>query len=232
MTALRHRPTSGFTLIEVLVALLIMSVIAVLGWRGIDSMARSREVAQAASERSLRLGTVIAQFEADLQAVQDTATVPGLAFDGSSLRMARRTDTGLQIVVWSLREGIWRRWASPSTTRVAGLQESWLASQQLQGPEPQQIQLLDGATGWQVYFYRDGAWTNAQSSGDLATSAAAQAAAVANAAAAASAVPGTPAAAAAANQPRRERLPQGVRLVIELPEGKLTRDVALGPQPQ
>jgi general secretion pathway protein J len=119
-----NRLPIGFTLIEVLVALLIMSVIAVLGWRGIDSMARSREVAQAASERSLRLGTIVAQFDADLQAVQDTPTVPGLAFDGASLRMSRRTDAGLQIVVWSLREGVWQRWAGPSTTRVAGLQES------------------------------------------------------------------------------------------------------------
>jgi general secretion pathway protein J len=208
--------SAGFTLIEVLVALLIMSVIAVLGWRGIDSMARSREVAQAASERSLRLGTIVAQFEADLQAVQDTPTVPGLAFDGASLRMSRRTDAGLQIVVWSLREGVWQRWASPSTTRVAGLQESWLASQQLQGQEAQQIRLLEGATGWQIYFYRGGAWTNAQSSGDLA--------AAATPAAAASATPGTP------PQASRERLPTGVRLMIELPEGRLTRDVALGPQ--
>jgi general secretion pathway protein J len=208
-----HRPMAGFTLIEVLVALLIMSVIAVLGWRGIDSMARSRDVAQAASERSLRLGTIVAQFEADLQAVQDTPTVPGLAFDGASLRMSRRTDAGLQIVVWSLREGVWQRWASPSTTRVAGLQESWLASQQLQGQEQQQIRLLDGATGWQIYFYREGAWTNAQSSGDL----------VAAASPAGGATPGTP-------QARRERLPTGVRLMIDLPEGRLTRDVALGPQ--
>lgn len=224
-----HQLAAGFTLIEVLVALLIMSVIAVLGWRGIDSMARSREVAQAASERSLRLGTVIAQFDADLQAVQDTPTVPALAFDGASLRMSRRTDAGVQIVVWSLREGVWQRWAGSSATRVAALQESWLASQQLQGQEPQQIRLLDGATGWQVYFFRDGAWTNAQSSGDVATSNSAAAAA----AAAAAGGSGTPAGlAAAATQTRREKLPQGVRLVIDLPEGKLTRDVALGPQAQ
>lgn len=207
----------GFTLIEVLVALLIMSVLAVLGWRGIDSMARSREVAQTASERTLRLGTIVAQFEQDLLAVQDTPTVPGLAFDGASLRMTRRTDPGLQVVVWSLRDGVWRRWAGVGATRVAELQESWLASQQLHGKEPQQIQLLDSATGWQVYFYREGAWTNAQSSGDLATSPAP----------AAPATPGAP----TGGLPRRERLPQGVRLVIELPEGKITRDIALGPQP-
>lgn len=206
------RRVPGFTLVEVLVALLIMSVIAVLGWRGIDSMARSREVAQASSERTLRLATVVAQFEQDLQAVVDTATVPGLAFDGASLRMTRRANGGLQVVVWSLREGVWRRWAGAPATRVAALQESWLQSQQLVGSEPLQIPLLEGAAGWQIYFFRDGAWTNAQSTGDLAAGTSATGATA----------PGTPA--------QRERLPLGVRLVIELPEGKLTRDVALGPQ--
>ncbi|HSW07117.1 prepilin-type N-terminal cleavage/methylation domain-containing protein [Aquabacterium sp.] len=211
MSARHSRPGQGFTLIEVLVALLIMSVLAVLGWRGIDSMARSREVAQSASERSLRLSAIAAQFEADLLAVEDTKTAPGLAFDGAALRLTRRTDAGLQVVVWSLREGVWRRWASAGSTRVAGLQESWLASQQLLGNEPQQISLLDSVSGWQVYFYREGAWTNAQSTGELAATAA-------------SGTAGTP------GTTTREKLPQGVRLVIELPEGKLTRDIALGPQ--
>lgn len=201
---------SGFTLVEVLVALLIMAVIAVLGWRGIDSMARTREVAQAASERTLRLATLVAQFEQDLLAVQDNRSVPALAFDGAALRLVRRTDTGLQVVVWSLREGVWRRWAGPSATRVQALQDSWMASQQLLGTEPAQIRLLEGVSGWQVYFFREGAWTNAQSTGDLA------------------AAPAQPASGAAA--PAREKLPQGVRLQIELPEGPLTRDIALGPQ--
>jgi general secretion pathway protein J len=193
------RPRLGFTLIEVLVALLIMSVLAVLGWRGIDSMARSREVAQSSSERSLRLSAIAAQFEADLLAVEDTNTTPaGLAFDGASLRMTRRTDLGLQVVVWSLREGVWWRWAGASSTSVAGLQESWLASHQLLGNEPQQIHLLDGVSGWQIYFYVGGAWTNAQSTGKLVAG--------------------------------QQLLPQGVRLVIELPEGKLTRDIALRTQ--
>ncbi|MDO8376410.1 MAG: prepilin-type N-terminal cleavage/methylation domain-containing protein, partial [Aquabacterium sp.] len=34
----------GFTLVEVLVALVIMAVIAVMGWQGVDSMARSRDI--------------------------------------------------------------------------------------------------------------------------------------------------------------------------------------------
>jgi len=198
-----RRTGAGFTLVEVLVALLIMAVIAVLGWRGIDSMARSREVAQASSERTLRLGAVIGQFEQDIPQVIDTGAAPGLTFDGAALRLTRRSEGSVQVVVWSLREGVWRRWAGPLTSRVGALQEAWLQSQQLLGNEPQQVRLLDGVTGWQVYFFREGAWTNAQSTGDQTQT---------------------------VGGGNREKLPQGVRLVIDLPEGKLTRDVALGPQ--
>ena len=195
----------GFTLIEVLVALLIMAVIAAMGWRGVDSMARSRDISQAAAERSLRLSAIVGQWEQDLQAVlQIDDVVPGLDFDGAALRLTRRVPEGLQLVVWSLREGVWRRWTAAPVTQVPDLQQAWLRSQQLLGNEPQQLELLDSVQGWQLYFYRDGGWSNAQSTGDLA------------------------APSSAVSAPARQLLPTGVRLVIELPEGKLTRDVLLG----
>ena len=49
MTAVRR----GFTLVEVLVALVIMAVVAAMGWQGVSGMARAREIATAASERTL-----------------------------------------------------------------------------------------------------------------------------------------------------------------------------------
>jgi general secretion pathway protein J len=170
--------------------------------------------------------------------------VPGLSFDGASVRIARRTDDGVQLVVWSLREGQWRRWPGPVSRRSGELQQAWLASQQLQGGEPGQLQLLDGVTDWQIYFWRDQGWSNAQSSGDLvaapaprpAASAAAPAAApAASAASAADAAASAPAGAASAPEAMpvavRTRLPSGVRLQIDLPEGRLLRDVMLSPTP-
>ena len=195
---------TGFTLVEVLVALLIMSILAVMGWRGVDSMVRARDTSQAAAERTLLLSALIGQWEQDLRAVQESASVPPLAFDGQSLRLTRRGDSGVQLVVWSLRDGAWWRWSSPPIARVTELQEAWMHSQQLQAGDPRALHLLDGVQGWQLYFYRGQGWSNAQSSGDVA------------------AAPG-----ASASAPARQQLPTGVRLVIDLPEGKLTRDVLM-----
>ncbi len=143
-----------------------MAVIAAMGWQGVQGMVRARDIGAAASDRTLRLSAVIGQWEQDLGAVYDSAVVPGLQFDGASLRLVRRTEGGVQLVVWALRDGRWQRWPGPVLRRSAALREAWLASQQLQGQEPGQLQLLDGVAAWQLYFWRGQGWSNAQSSAD------------------------------------------------------------------
>jgi general secretion pathway protein J len=201
--------TRGFTLVEVLVALVVMAVLASMAWRGIDGIARSRSIANQRLEHTLRLNTVLAQWEHDLLAIHDRTAVPTLRFDGSTLRLVRDADGGVQVVAWALRGGRWMRWAGAPVIRSGDLQDQWLRSQQLQGTEPGQVEALVGATNWQVFFYRGNAWSNAQSTGDVAQ-----------------------APENTASAPVREQLPSGVRLVMTLPEGALVRDVLLGPQPQ
>lgn len=208
----RRRPR-GFTLVEVLVALTIMAVLSMMAWQGIDAMARTRQASNAAVDRTLRIQTALAQWERDLQALQATRSVPPLRFDGARMTLTREAEGGIQLVVWSLRDGSWWRWASPAVTFVDDLQEHWLRSQQLLGNEPGTLRVMGDTTAMQVYFYRGNGWANAQSSGDLVARA-----------------PAPTAAASAPAQPAVEQLPTGVRLVLTLGETALTRDIALAPQ--
>jgi general secretion pathway protein J len=198
----------GFTLVEVLVAMLIMAVLSMVTWQGLDGMLRARDGSKAALDRTQRLATVIVQWEQDLQALHETQAVPALQFDGRTVRLTRRTEGGVALVAWSLRSGLWQRWVGPTTTRLADMQEAWIASQGLLGNEPGHLTLAEGASEWQIYFHRGGAWTNAQSTGDVAAA---------------------PPVAGAAGSTVVESLPAAVRLVIALDGKTLTRDIALGP---
>lgn len=245
----------GFTLVEVLVAVVIMAVVAAMGWQGVSGMVRARDIGTAASDRTLRLSAVVGQWEQDLAAVYDSPNVPGISFDGAGLRLVRRSDNGVQVVVWALRDGAWRRWAGPPTQRADALRESWMASQQLQGNPPGELRLFDGVTGWQVYFWRGQGWSNAQSSadqvavadpavggnalagsGNLQPGGANAQAGGANAQAGGGTPqnsggnqPGGTGTPAPTAQRTRTLLPTGVRLQIDLPEGRLQRDVMLAP---
>jgi general secretion pathway protein J len=167
------RRARGFTLVEVMVALAVMAMMSLMAWQGVSGIVRTREISEEALERTLRLETVVAQWEQDLASLQATPEVPPLLCDGQSVRLTRRTETGLQVVVWSLRptdDGAlgWQRWASPSVQTRDTLQETWLRTQQFQGIEEGQVRALAGLDEWQVYFYRGNAWSNCQSTGDAA----------------------------------------------------------------
>ncbi|MDP2005898.1 MAG: prepilin-type N-terminal cleavage/methylation domain-containing protein [Rubrivivax sp.] len=216
---------AGFTLVEVLVALLMMALLAGLSWQALDGVLRARDDSRVAIDRTVRLSTVLTQWEQDLQALHDTSAVPALSFDGQTLRLTRRSEDGVMLVAWAVRGGQWQRWTAPAYVRVGELQEAWLRSQQLQGTEPGTVQLTAGASQWQIYFARGGGqWSNAQSTGDLALPIVA-------------APPPPPASGASApggspppqRGSAREALPEAVRLLITLDGQTLTRDIALGP---
>jgi general secretion pathway protein J len=222
----------GFTLVEVLVALMVMALMAAMAWQGVDGVVRSRNDSQARLEQTLRLNTVVAQWEQDLGLVQDTGAAPGLQFDGVSVRMTRSAPGGMQVVVWSLRPSsliggsggntanpplkgeVIQRWAGPVVTSKNELQEQWFRSLQFLGTEPGQLSTMSGLSTWQIYFFQGNAWANAQSTGNSAN-------------------PGNPGSGANPGT-AGVALPTGVRLVMTFAEGSgnvgsLTRDTALAP---
>lgn len=211
---------AGFTLVEVLVAMFIMAILAVMAWQGVDGIVNARSASQGRIEQLLKLNTVLAQFQQDLESLQDSGTLPQPmpSFDGISMRLTRRTENGLQLVVWSLRGGTWLRWAGNPVTTTKALQDQWMSSQQFIGSESGQLRTVTGITEWQAYCFRDNAWSNCQSSAGNDTSGTAA----------------TPAAAAASAPTTTDPL-KALRVVLSFGEGSgftgsITRDIALGPQ--
>ena len=103
--------------------MVVMAIMSLMAWQGVDGIVRARESNQVRLEQTLRLETVMAQWEQDLASLQETTAVPALSCDGQSVRLTRRTDDGMQVVVWSLRPdahgNVWQRWAGPAVTTTS-----------------------------------------------------------------------------------------------------------------
>jgi general secretion pathway protein J len=159
----------GFTLVEVLVALVVMATMAGMAWRGIDALVRSREIAQVRLAQTARLQTVLAQWEVDLRAVQDShSIVEPLSFDGGNLVLTRQAPAGLQVVVWSLREGSLWRWESPALRTVEDLEDQRQRGLQQLAQRNPALRAFDGVAAWQFYCFWGNAWSNCQSTGSAA----------------------------------------------------------------
>ena len=209
----RNHSQHGFTLVELLLAIAVMSLLAILSWRGLDGMVRAQETTRQRADEMLVLQAALGQWGTDLDAILPVAHTTPLDWDGQVLRLTRRgsavPDEGALVVAWTRRgtqgAGQWMRWQSPPVRTRAQWQEAWqLAAQWARSPgdaERRHEMALMPLTQWQIFYYRGGAWSNPLSSSDTAPS------------------PGstTPA------------IPDGVRLQITLPPGQaltgqLTRD--------
>lgn len=210
----------GFTLIELLIAITLMAVLAGLGWRGLDSLMRSRDITQAQVDQTAVLQTVLAQWQADLNAVQPVPRLSeaGVLWDGRTLRITRRAtawradgaDAGLWVVAWTLRGNQWLRWQSPPLQTRAALQQAW-ANAERWGQNPSsddallETQLIP-LDAWQLTYFRGNAWTNPLSSASDSSGVSQQ-----------------------THTPNQGAMPDAIRLQIDLPattsvRGRITLD--------
>lgn len=223
----------GFTLIELLIAITLMAVLAGLSWRGLDSLMRSRDITQAQVDKTAVLQTVLAQWQADLNAVQPVASVTdaGVQWDGRTLRITRRAtawradgaDAGLWVVAWTLRGNQWLRWQSAPLQTRAALQQAWANAERWgQNPSTDDAAFetpLIPLDAWQLTYFRGNAWTNPLSSaGSNETT-------NGNANTAGGSASLTP----QANTTSQGALPDAIRLQIDLPantgvRGRITLD--------
>jgi general secretion pathway protein J len=136
---LRQRPVwsgqGGFTLLEVIVAVALLAVIAVLSLRGIDSVLRARERLSAAAAELDALTVCFAQIEEDLRrawpvrlrlsAESPVQFLPAAPEDGAAPLSLLREGAGdaapgvIQRVSYRLREGVLERGFAPWQPAVA-----------------------------------------------------------------------------------------------------------------
>ena len=174
--ALPRPRAQGFTLIELLVAISLMALMAALSWRGLDGMTRAQTQMRQHSDEVLTLQAGLAQWGADLDAQATQPGTPTLDWDGRALRILRRSTAapgeGLRVVAWSRRlvdgAGQWLRWQSPPVSTRGQLQLAWQQAA-LWGQNPSdearshevRVAALDQ---WQIFYFRDNAWSNPMSS--------------------------------------------------------------------
>lgn len=125
--------STGFTLIELLVAITVLAVVAVLGWRGLDSITRARSGLNSELEQTRGAQLCFAQLE------NDSAHLAGSDLLGSkeTLRAAQQRlvmirtvyednqPTRLQVVAYRLRDGILSRRESVPTRDLEALDVDW-----------------------------------------------------------------------------------------------------------
>ncbi|HSW17126.1 MAG TPA: prepilin-type N-terminal cleavage/methylation domain-containing protein [Ramlibacter sp.] len=216
----RRRATRGFTLVELLVALMVMSLVAILSWRGLDGMVRTQAATQERADQVLSLQVGLAQWTADLDALVELPQLTALEWNGRVLRLTRRAGVGAEqaivVAAWSRRtidgRGTWLRWESPPLTTRGQVTDAWQKADiwsSNAGPVERAREVaIVPMDEWQIFFFRGDAWTNPLSSD-------AQGAAVARVGG------GTPqaAAGAAAGATSAGVMPDGVRLALTLPAG-------------
>lgn len=207
---------AGFTLIELMVAISILAMIAVLSWRGLDGMMRAQQLTQARADQVLSVQAGLGQWRADLDGLIQQPGIAPLDWDGRVLRMTRRSLSapaeGMLVVGWAQRlidgQNQWVRWQSPPLRTRGDLQTALLrVSAWARNPSDEEktreIAVLP-VTEWQVFYFRGNAWSSALSSEGSA--------------------PTPP-----VSTPTDVALPEGVRIVLNLPanhpfSGALTLD--------
>lgn len=199
-------PSRGFTLLELLVAITVLSIVSLIAWRGLDSLVHTRARLAPEGEEVRALLTAFGQVERDLAhiaipslfaldnpAVQVSVDAEGQVLEITRTAATRETEaTALQTVTYRVTDGaLWRQSTAPS--RVFG------------GPDADKlsnVKLLDNVKALRIRLWRERqGWVDPANLGAEA--------------------PPT------SDAPAKQALPSGVEFTLERGNGKVYRRVVL-----
>lgn len=168
----RHpaREKRGFTLIELLIAISILAIIAVLGWRGLDAIVRSRVSLNDQLESTRGMQLTFAQMQSDCANVAPVTIIgarPQLIADSERLRLVRMVyaddqPSRLQVVVYRLNNGVLSRRESQATRDLKQLDDLWSSTaNDTDADNVQPVILQRGVTEMSIRMWLgNGPWRN------------------------------------------------------------------------
>src|SRR5690349_19545387 len=126
----------GFTLIELLVAITILAIVAVLGWRGLDSIVRARATLTTDMEQTRGIQLAFAQLQSDCAHIASAAAIPNrepVVVSQDRLLLVRTVfaddqPTRLQVIVYRLKGSALTRRESAATRDLSELDTMWQAA--------------------------------------------------------------------------------------------------------
>jgi len=163
----RGRTGAGFTLVELLVAIGILAMVAVLGWRGLDGIVRARVALVADMETTRGMQLAFAQMQSDcehLAGVDIMARRPALVWDTDRLTLVRKAfvenePSRLQVVSYRVVGGQLLRRESPGTRDLAQLEQLWQAMlTDAPAENSPSVALQSGVATMAVQGWLNGAW--------------------------------------------------------------------------
>lgn len=157
--------THGFTLVELLVAISILALVAVLGWRGLDGIVRSRVALTEQMETTRGMQLAFAQMQSDAEHIVDPKLLHGrpyLVASHDRLTLVRKVfnendAVRIQVVAYRIRDGVLERRESLATRDLVQLDALWKAGISDADPTPP-VALQSGVTAMLVRVWENGGW--------------------------------------------------------------------------
>lgn len=175
----KRTPQRGFTLVELLVAISILAIVAVLGWRGLDGIIRARVALTNQMETTRGMQLAFAQMQSDCEHIAGRDVLerrPYLLTGTDRFTMIREVFTEnqpsrLQVVAYRIVNGVLVRRESPAVRDLAQLDGLWQAAVS-DTDTSGAVALQAGVAGMQVLTWENRAWRQATSAASAGSAAA------------------------------------------------------------